>query len=976
MAKSKPRTDTQRAVDDILTGLINNNPKARQYILKRVAVLSKKIQERFGDIGEHLNHQLVQVYVKGNSALKLYQMNTVFDNIAHDNDAFNDLNAGWSDFDNQIIINPYLPKVWWYEILNQIHHLIKTELLTEARDTFIISKKDANDLGADNLALAEIDDHEVPVVENVSFDYGNGLTFNGYRSLQQFHIDGSKLQDELGDNYREKYPALAGGFNIKHEVKMQSNVLLCMSSEYLHPINYFDNIRTLYQTQGHNLDFMLPQFSDANDHFPPAVHVLKDYKGKKVKDDSSIWINTTIGKFLLYRLIVRYRRPGISYDGKQNREDINAEAVKFRGEVIDISVPRRESEETLNQWTRFSKNLCVLSDENFYNITLGNDGQYIRVPDYEYQVEENINMINEVLTYSSGSPHKFFKRLKRAWPSLAQIQASTELSDRNPLHSTNVFTEGLGLNTIYAKAADNAIKCFFKQSARILKYDYYSTLLTQEIGDHIKTQLLPKTNEERLNYGVGTDNWLTTFNVKPPAKRKDDDGDTFLAVSIINDKIPELDRPKIKELLKCTKLSHQLNQYFGDTFALSLEHLAIVNRFRSLIESRTDSIKCFYGGLISSKLDLHFRLSFPYDNTYFLPLVPLYLAGDNASEYFATRLDELATNWVVTRASDEQKADYDYDYFITPRNGGLPHKIAVKFINSLGIVPAIPEQPLESLLLEQHKVHRVILNGTSELLRTAYLAIANFKKSALSFYPNGVPNRISEYALGTFELLDLLKKRLFEIEQSNNILLDKGSFNSFITAVKSLHDSLNVQLSNRLLLDHLDYRRLADNSRFVREVFIPELTHVKDGLLFTGEGEDEESNIFKPLAAYITKAHGLLGSQVLEHARLVDDVANRWQDAVNIINTQVANKLAIYALDKQTRQHLLLFSGEKNSRLISDGEEGVYRVLREKGVCEYIDHRISLARDFYLMHWLDHSRINYKSQSVSYTTTLTRQAND
>ena len=421
MAKSQARTELQRSVDDILTGIINNDPKARHFILKQVAKLTKNLLGRFSD-GDN---RLVQVFVKGNSALTLYQMNTELDAVDVDGDKFRELNAKWSDFDNQIIVNPYLPKVWWYEILGQIDFYLKTQMLKYSRDHFSIRNAAGNKVTLPAL----FDDHEGVHVPRANAyaepdNYGDGNSYNGSATLESVRIHGRELKKDLekaeDDDYRETYKGVAGGFDIIHETKMQSNVELCMGSEYLHPVNYFDNIRTLFAKQQGDLNFMDPDDAAANDYFPPAVHVLKDHLGKKVKNDSSIWINTTIGKFLLYRLIVRYRRPGIDFSGLKNREDINAEAIKFRGEVIDVSIPRRESEETLNQWTRFYSTIRPIAPANKYYDLLDespagvNLGGYVQVPDYNYQLEENIKVLKRKKTKKEISLRHVLLSRKRA----------------------------------------------------------------------------------------------------------------------------------------------------------------------------------------------------------------------------------------------------------------------------------------------------------------------------------------------------------------------------------------------------------------------------------------------------------------------------------------------------------------------------------------------------------------------------------
>ena len=264
MARKQARTEFQRDVDDHLTGKINNDRGAREFILKNTARMAKEIEDRFGP-------DLVQVYIKGKSSLKLMKLNS----LGNDKSKEQAEEDEWSDFDNQIIINPYLPRTWWYEIFNQIHCYLRDEYLPSVRDTFMVKGEPQGP-----------DDYQAPHMERVP----------------------------IGEELRRKINLHGPETELKHAQKMQSHVLLCLGNEYLHPLNFFDNTRTVFgKRPDKDIDFMSDDFTEANNFFPPSVVVLKGENGKKVKSDSSIWINCTISKFLLYRLIVRYSSPGYRF---------------------------------------------------------------------------------------------------------------------------------------------------------------------------------------------------------------------------------------------------------------------------------------------------------------------------------------------------------------------------------------------------------------------------------------------------------------------------------------------------------------------------------------------------------------------------------------------------------------------------------------------------------------------------------------
>ena len=958
MAKSKARTDLQRAIDDILTGRINNQLSARMFILKGIGKLSSSITERFGDIDIDADERLVQVYIKGNSALNLYKMNNTTDqkkNAEYD--------KKWSDFDNQIVINPFLPKVWWYEILNQIHDLIKVDTLPEARDGFFISEQN--------------DKSQTP--ENI---------YDGAKTLKNIDITIEELKEELGDDFK-KFPAIAKGVKIEHQLKMQSNVLLCLSSEYLHPVNYFDNIRTLMGNPNSDIDFMDPEHSEANEYFPPAVAVLKDFKGKKVKKDSSIWINTTIGKFLLYRLIVRYKKPGLSYDGTVKREDVNAEAVKFRGEVIDISIPRRESEETLNQWVRFGNNIEALNENNPYrrktnksktNLNrvvptknpkyLGPLSECIRIPDFEYQLEENINMINEVLTDTSGSPHKFYKRLKRGNDALEQIETISNQNDKHPLHANAVFKESLDLKALYNKSTQAGIKCFFKQFSRTLRFDYFTPLLDSTISDKLK-KVFPTAGASDLEFNQYSQ-WYEGFKVYSTSEKttKVDAKDVIVAKF----KAPT-DQTKMKQLLMCTHVGHEINQFFKKTFNLTFDQLKIVNTLRDKIDKAApDNQKCYFDGILSAKLDSHLRLGEKWAEDYPLPIIPLYLVRKN--EYkLETLQQQTPSGWSAKQATEEQLKDYGYNFFLT--NKEIPHILVIK------VLPANEnderntiEQQLEELLVWQHGTHQLLINRADNMLNCLYTLISKLKKpfdleveesewfidtfadnqnlaQLAAIYWNKTKDN-TERLERVFKVMTELKQYIHSMSQRSNILFCTEKFAYFI-AVCELLLEMNLELEKIT-------KTTKEND--VKQVN-GELNKLTPSL--QSDNYQQKDNLYNPLGDYLTVTNKML------KINTPIDAKKFFEDVAAVIN-ELTKQLKTLVKSKKQNLHAAIFSSDKNSRLLVGSDEALYRVLRPAGIAQYIDHRIAMARDFYLIHWLDHNRIHYKMHAVSYTTHLTNQA--
>lgn len=127
----------------------------------------------------------------------------------------------------------------------------------------------------------------------------------------------------------------------------------------------------------------------------------------------------SIDEFYLYRLVVRYKyeKPEKSEKptSKQTKDYIDAWTASgnLRGELIDVTVPRRDSFEA-----RHHGELLKNGQWKILTIPTLVSGQYsINLPvlDADYQITEQILIVREVLAGKSSSPSKLEKRLIRGY---------------------------------------------------------------------------------------------------------------------------------------------------------------------------------------------------------------------------------------------------------------------------------------------------------------------------------------------------------------------------------------------------------------------------------------------------------------------------------------------------------------------------------------------------------------------------------
>jgi hypothetical protein len=341
------RTDLQREVDNALTKHLQAHQDIRGWMIGAMQ-----------QIGHYLNSQDREnafFYVKGSSALALlFEDNQVQHNIQQ------------SDWDTQVVINPFLEPVAWYHGFRKLTDVLRKILLVAQAD---FSKVDG-----------------------------------------QFLLNvGNSAMHEIG------MQKLAGIQSPIVPVKHQPCNDFILASSLLHPLQYLDN------AQGVLKAYPDDQWADHLEEFYPFAATSFDPKLDDPK--AAIQMNFTIDKFYLFRLMVNFQCTAPV--GKPDAE------YKFHAELIDISVPRRDTVEALQQWIHSRPRIIG-----------SNNG--IPMPNHFYQLDEQILMVRENVAGTSSSKDKIKKRLSRGVliaSSMAQWQGVQELKIKLAGSDQSLFPE-------------------------------------------------------------------------------------------------------------------------------------------------------------------------------------------------------------------------------------------------------------------------------------------------------------------------------------------------------------------------------------------------------------------------------------------------------------------------------------------------------------------------------------------------------
>lgn len=394
---ARTRTDFQRELDGNVTAFFNQNELVRDFILQQIYELKAII-----DSSGLKNH--VKFFVKGGNSL-----------IANKMAGGGSDQSPWSDWDTQLIINPMLEPHQWYEVYMLVHKVLLAQLV-------IIQKKWEN--FSNTASIQQLSVGSTRHMNPLTIDLGaqsNLLTTTGntvVHALQSTDNANTLLQ------YLDKE---------NEQAALDSLYPFCAMNDVFKTIAFNDFISSpVLDKNSWDALIRLQWIREIDNNTGLLVANELDYQHKDVKKlpyhdkcisqidnvskklpsakRSSIVVNTNISKFYLYRLIVRYDLKGIDAEGSPS---VNS-STPLRGELIDISIPRRNTEEEINQWHQV--NLLQV----FYKKSFCFD-----IPDWEYHVRENVLMIVEVIEQKSGSPHKIGKRIERAFNAMQSMASTT-----------------------------------------------------------------------------------------------------------------------------------------------------------------------------------------------------------------------------------------------------------------------------------------------------------------------------------------------------------------------------------------------------------------------------------------------------------------------------------------------------------------------------------------------------------------------
>ena len=627
MAKS--RTTFQREVDDKLTEEFNNQLPVRKFILTKIAQLTEYLQLRYG--GD------VRIFIKGGSALNILT--------EYKTESFG-APKKWSDFDNQIIINPNLPIKAWYQVLFQIHTYLREEYLPVFQkewDLFLT----CNRKELDQKQQGGLDDFSAGLIANTIFDF------------PRYQFDLAQETDKVKLAYQLHEP-LAGdswqALNLMQENGYQSNMVFSAGMELMHPLNHFDSAMSLLNTEVINDELNLggihPDELFYNSYFPPTSSALDDtVTSNESPDSSSILLNTSISKFLLYRIIVRYSNGEFFNDGSikplskqkmfsSSQKVFDGEMrAKFRGELLDVSIPRRDSEETIQQWQQVNTQTAhyfPISEavglkatgekeaKGYIESVLnqGHKGFWLNVPGWDYQLNENILLILEVFKHISGSPHKFWKRVKRATTAVEEIYLSYKAK------CDNDFSDFIDTDLNYVKTKEKFtgiadiiefMRPLIHDVDRVLSSDYdWGVMKPTENDQRILDTLFGENLVTKLDQ-----NWALLSPQSPNGV------DTF--AEILNRNVSEVDglRVKCQRMLGFMAIYLNLHDGFKTILCFKGEVVGVndikyLNAYRAAIEESVLA-PCSFCGLLSSMIDKRVKNSEKNTLDYYYPFVELFL---------------------------------------------------------------------------------------------------------------------------------------------------------------------------------------------------------------------------------------------------------------------------------------------------------------------------------------------------------------
>jgi len=443
------KTENQLVINEKLTSLLNSNELITDFNIFVIDLLQKNLAEiEWGKEFDSL--QPYWFFVKGGTALRLILEKSKNDQVM----------PNPSDWDTQIVINPEFSFDVWYEAYEKIEKVVN-ETIVMANMVFTILP-DVEPL------IQELFPHECNSLDiiteewNGEVKYRNSADRKTVYEYEMFHplqpADTARrrfahLTPEQWDDsgtarslFDEMFPRETVEFN-----QLQYRTLILWSKAY-HAFNEF------LITTGLSEVLSTDQMSKLEENYEfykwSMMRVTDNVKEKAIKWLASNGIElepTTpvdtvqqrlkgfyknsakktvllasgqrtliIDEFYLYRLVVRYKyhKPTPLAENKTIPEYIDAWTASgnLRGELIDVTIPRRDTYEARHHGVMLSQKIWQVQEINKpLSDKIGAQPVSLPVLSDNYQVSEQVLIVREILVGESSSPTKIGKRLKRGF---------------------------------------------------------------------------------------------------------------------------------------------------------------------------------------------------------------------------------------------------------------------------------------------------------------------------------------------------------------------------------------------------------------------------------------------------------------------------------------------------------------------------------------------------------------------------------
>lgn len=447
------KTKNQIYVNNKLTSLLNEDAVISNFNVFAINMISEELKaiewdEKFGD-------QRYWFFVKGGTALRLILGDDV---------------TPASDWDTQIVINPDYSFDVWYEALVKIETavnaaLIKANMLFSLLPGNSDKVKEAFPIDCNTLDLVS-QEWNGEIKYRQSPDRKTAYLCEMFHPLQSGDVGRRRFAslsepqwkdaETLGRLFDQMYPretvevnqqgyrtlclwntvfndfkkfvkATGWPIEVEDDSKLKKNYeWVRWSMERVTELNKAEAIEALKTL----FDITLASSSSTED---VRAMMLEQYKDESVKLLASGQKTLIIEEFYLYRLVVRYKyhKPVKAAINKQPQDYAEAWSASgnLRGELIDVTVPRRDTFETRHHGALLKSGVWTIE---LKGKSLSADGVAVQIPvlSNQYHIEEQVLIVREILAGKSSSPKKIHKRLSRGY-ALASNKINSSIGRQN-----------------------------------------------------------------------------------------------------------------------------------------------------------------------------------------------------------------------------------------------------------------------------------------------------------------------------------------------------------------------------------------------------------------------------------------------------------------------------------------------------------------------------------------------------------------